>query len=437
MARTIVIFLLVLIIFGNPVTTRADDADLQALVASVNELKDMVKSLQRTVSQQQTEINDLQNENRGLRKQAASTGAPEAQASEPPSAIAQVPAPPPATARRASYLPDIGAIADIVAFSTESKEDGEGNDKVSVRDFELVLGHDIDPYSRLDATIVFSDTEDPELEEAYASLWDLPFDTKARVGRLKPRIGRVLPIHRDSLDTVDVPVVIQRYFGAEGLSKSGAELSWFTPLSLENFTQEFILGGIEGGNGEEGQLFGASHRIPTLYGRLRHAFDLSDETNTEFGLSWLSGSTDNDSGREVNAIGVDLMATHFVTPRNKFKLQSEFYIVDRDPPQSNEEEELNFLDKDHPWGYYVLADYRLGERWGLGTRWDWVEPIATESEIVSDDEYALAGYLTFYQSEFARWRLQYQYARLIDDTNDNRVYFQGTFAIGTHKHQLQ
>lgn len=431
------LFTLLSILFISRIAS-AENPELKSVMESMQKLESMVHSLQRTVDRQQDQIDSLQSENQALKNSgSAQVATTNTQQTTPTTSSA-----------KSNYLPEIGVLADVVALSTESKEDAEGNDKVSVRDFEIIFGHDIDPYSRLDATVVFSDTEDPELEEAYASIWDLPLDTKLRFGRLKPRVGRVAAIHRDSLDTVDVPLVVQRYLGAEGLSKTGAELSGYTPLSFDSFTQEVILGVMEGGNGEEGQLFGEAKRIPTMYARLKHGLDVSDHTNFDFGVSWLNGSTDNDNGREANAVGIDLTLAHFVTPRNKLKLQSEFYLTDRDLPaveeesdealfSEEEEEALFYSDTDKPWGYYVLADYRLTDLWGLGARWDWVQPIASELELVRDDEQALAGYLTFYQSEFARWRLQYQYARLIDDTTDNRVYFQGTFAIGTHKHQLQ
>jgi hypothetical protein len=51
-------------------------------------------------------------------------------------------------------------------------------------------------------------------------------------------------------------------------------------------------------------------------------------------------------------------------------------------------------------------------------------------------ERAISAHLTFYQSEFARWRAQYQYAE-IPGEDDDRFFIQGTFAIGTHKHELQ
>ncbi|MCB0352414.1 MAG: hypothetical protein KDD64_02780 [Bdellovibrionales bacterium] len=407
----------------------AESSDLSSLQKSVEEMKIMLQSLQTTVSRQQGEIEKLRYENESLK----SSNVPQEVHSLPPAQSS-------GSSKQAQYLPDIGVVADVVGLSSESRDDEEGNDRFSVRDFEIVFGHDIDPYSRLDATVVFSDEEDPELEEAYASFWDFPFDSQLRFGRLKPKVGIVSAMHRDSLDTVDVPLVIQRYLGAEGLSKTGADVTGYVPLPFDSFTQALTFGVLEGGNGEEGQLFGETKRIPTFYARLKNAVDVSDETSVDLGASWLNGSIDDDSGREANSVGLDFTLTHFVSPTQKLKLQSEAFIVDRDLPgasEESEEEDLTYLSHDNPWGYYVLADYRFDERWGVGSRWDWVEPIATELDVERDHENALSTYLTFYQSEFARWRFQYQRAEGIDDVSDNRFFLQGTFAIGTHKHQIQ
>ncbi|MBI3320414.1 MAG: hypothetical protein HYZ89_07520, partial [Candidatus Omnitrophica bacterium] len=50
---------------------------------------------------------------------------------------------------------------------------------------------------------------------------------------------------------------------------------------------------------------------------------------------------------------------------------------------------------------------------------------------------AWSGYLTFYQSEFSRWRLQYRHTNFAGGGDDNTIFAQGTVAIGVHKHQLQ
>ena len=398
--------------------TFAESKDISALTKSVEALTKTVTSLQKTVLQQEQEIAAL--------KKVSVSATP---VSVVPSASV------PKIGSSGSYVPEIGVVADIVGTSSGSKEDDEGNDRISAREVELVLGHDVDPYSRLDATIAFSDSEEAALEEAYASYWDLPLDSKLRVGRFHPKYGRAASVHRDSLDTVDEPLVVQRYFGVEGATHSGVDVTGFTPLSGDSFTQQLTIGVMEGGNGEDGFLFGDSRRVPTVYARVSNALDISDETNSEIGATWLNGSSDNDSAREVDVLGVDASLNHFFTPQNKFKLLTEAYI--RGGTKNFENKDLSITQTDRPFGYYVLADYRLSERWGAGMRWDWVEPVASESALDTDHEHALSEYLTFYQSEFARWRLQYERIYGTDSTDDNKFFLQGTFAIGTHKHTIQ
>ncbi len=64
----------------------------------------------------------------------------------------------------AKWIPEIGVVAAAVYTQDSSKADTDGADRVSLRELELVLGSNVDPFSRLDATISFSDTEAPSLE---------------------------------------------------------------------------------------------------------------------------------------------------------------------------------------------------------------------------------------------------------------------------------
>lgn len=89
------------------------------------------------------------------------------------------------------------------------------------------------------------------------------------------------------------------------------------------------------------------------------------------------------------------------------------------------------------WGGYGLFDVRLAQQWGTGFRFDCVEPVDRLLSDPNGAEIGYTGYLTFYQSEFARWRAQYSHVNLVGDKNDDRVFLQGTFAIGEHKHKLQ
>ncbi len=402
-------------------TAPAHADELSDLKQELNSLKQTVRELQSTTQKQQAVIDSL----------GAGVQAP---ASVDQSAAQASPQPPTTSGSRptAPYIPEIGVVADVTGSLSESKADEEGNDRVSVREIELVLGHDVDPYSRLDATITLSDFEEVDIEEAYASYWDLPGGLKGRIGRFRPKVGKASALHRDSLDTTDEPFVVQRYLGVEGLFRTGVELSGFTPFSSELLTQQLTGGILEGGVGEDGSLFGESRRRPTLYSHLSNYFEISEVSNFELGGTYLLGSNNEDTEFKVNAFGVDATYSYSVTPINKFKMVTEAYFQKR-----NDSPEEGASNDENPWGFYALADYRLNERWGLGTRYDYVERINSAAENPRDTETAFTGYLTFYQSEFARWRAQYQHALLADGADDDRFTLQGTFAIGTHKHPLQ
>jgi len=181
------------------------------VTAELRELRRSIQELTQTVTQQQQEIDRLKSSNPQSKKtDAAAPGVP---VGEPASFGGR--------AGMQAFNPEIGVLADVAAKIGQFSEDAEGNDKLSVRELELIIGHDIDPYSRFDSTIAFSDFEDVALEEAYISHWGLPLELKGKLGRMRPKIGKAAALHRDQLDTVDVPLVVEKYLGAEGLSRTG------------------------------------------------------------------------------------------------------------------------------------------------------------------------------------------------------------------------
>jgi hypothetical protein len=427
-------------------------ADVLAdVLKKVDELTQAVGTLQETVEEQQERIETLEQENEELRSTTPLPSVP-------------APAPVPVAPRAGSMgglqiNPEIGAVVDIVGALTESREDIEGNDKLSVRELELTIGSDIDPFARFDSTITFSDFEGVAVEEAFVTYWDLPAEMIARAGRMRPKIGKATAVHRDQLDTVDEPLVVQRYLGIEGLFRTAFEVSRFLPQPTENWTPEITLGLMEGGIGEDGTLFGTTRRRPSYYAHLKNFFDITPTTNLEVGGTYLLGSSDDDASNEVQALGVDATFQHHFDAVRRLKLQSELYAQDRDEPLfvADEEEDHGHAKSVHdhdfdenPWGMYALADFRLTPRWGFGTRYDYVE-LVDEFDLIDEDgakhgvdeervrghENAYSAYVTFYQSEFARLRLQYQHAELGSGLDDDRLFLQGTFTVGTHKHQIK
>ena len=325
------------------------------------------------------------------------------------------------------WNPDIGVVGDIVAKLDSAKTDTNGSDRVSVREVELVFGSDVDPFSRFDATIAFSELEDASLEEAYLTYFALPANIVGRFGKFKPHVGKAIPVHRDSLETVDEPLVIQKYFGGEGFNKSGVDFTKTLDLPWA-ITHQLSLGVLSGGNGEDGTAFGSTQRRPTVYSHLKNYLDLNDSTGFELGFSHMAGSRDEDSRFEVQILGADTTLTHHFQPDRTFKLQGEVFNLDR-------KETVGF--DGNLWGLYVLSDLRFHPQWSTGFRFDYVEPVENSVDNPDKSDRGYSGYLTFHQSEFARWRIQYTHDDLATGKGDNQVMLQGTFAIGEHKHKLQ
>ncbi len=405
----------------NPIKAEADP--MPSLEVRVSELTQMVKELKGVVEAQQQEINLLR------------------QAKETPPAPVTPQYVPEAPRPLGKFTPEIGAVADVALKLDSPKSDTNGADRVSIREIELVLGSNVDPYSRLDATIAFNEDNTAELEEAYLTRFQLPFDTTARIGRFKPKIGRDLAAHRDSLDTVDEPLVIQRYFGEEGMNKSGADLTKLLDLPSP-FVHQLTVGVLEGGTGKGGTAFGDTKRHPTIYGHLKNSLDIADMTSLDLGLTYAAGHKDKEEAFKVNILGLDATLIHHLNANQDLKLQGEAFYMDRRD---------SFLDTTNPltgavtqndvdgylWGGYGLLDFRINSQWATGFRFDYVELVDNPLSNPHDADIGYAGYLTFYQSEFARWRLQVNHIDLATGKDDNQFWIQGTFAIGDHKHKLQ
>ncbi len=398
-------------------------ADAQeTLESQVSELKQLVQQLQQTVERQQNEINSLK----------VASSQPQPIDTKPVNQIRDL-----VGGSAARWMPEIGVVADAVLMLDSPKADAEGADRLSMRELELVLGSAVDPYSRLDATISFSDFEVASLEEAYYTHFELPWDFTGRIGKLKPRIGKAIPMHRDSLDTVDEPLVIQKYFGTEGYNRSGADVTKILDLPWPS-AHQLSFGVLEGGVGEGGTAFGSTRRRPTIYSHLKNFWNVSDAQTFELGASHLIGSKDADAHFEVNVLGLDATWVRHLNSAQTFKLQGECLYMNREETFTFDEgtlRDLNNLDGT-PWGAYLLGDFRISTRWATGMRLDYAELVDNPVLNPHKADIGYTGYLTLHQSEFARWRLQLTHVDLATGKDDNRVMLQGTFAIGEHKHKI-
>lgn len=330
------------------------------------------------------------------------------------------------------FNPDIGVVGTVQAHLTEDSEDAEGKDTITLKELELSFAQYVDPYSRLDVILALNDNledQNIDIEEAYYSHWGLPWGFTGRIGKFRTLAGKQNLQHLHQLDTVNYPLIIRNFFGEEGMSSSGIRLQNFIPnpwdIPLE-ITSEVL-------RGNNGDSFGGVSRRPVFNTHVDAFFELSDDTTLEIGSTWMNGDQNieglarGDDHFQVHIFGADATLLHTFSDDRQLKLQSEIYFQSRsDAPDSNS----------NPWGFYTLADVRLSEKFSAGIRFDYLEP--RDANEGSGESFEVSPYITFWQSEFANFRLQYSHIEPAKGAGeaDDAVYLQANFLIGAHSHPV-
>ena len=103
------------------------------------------------------------------------------------------------------------------------------------------------------------------LAEANLTLMTLPFNTQAKLGKMRNRFGLMNQLHDHDMPFIDRPDVLVQFLGQEGLVESGGEATWVPPLP---FYVE-LLGGVFNGDNETASARRAStsHSSPVVCGR--------------------------------------------------------------------------------------------------------------------------------------------------------------------------
>jgi hypothetical protein len=415
------------------------------------ELLQEIRLMRRQMEEQQlrhdAEIATLRSKIEELnRKEATATGGAQTAASGPSgedeleAAISQAtggPAPSPAQRGGQSPLslqgavqsfnPDISINGDFLGtFSTNRDDDFD--DDIRIRELEISFSGAVDPYTTATAIVTVGQEENDnefttDLEEAYLTYVGLPFDLQTRFGQFRSDFGKANPMHLHALPWVDYPLVIQRYFGDEGLSGAGAELSWLIP----NPMKQYLLLTYEVFSNDNSSMFaGQQANDLTNLLHLKSFYDLSPTSTLELGGSFAVAPNDSGHGAPRSMIeGVDL--TYRWKPRDAglyraFLFQNEVLFAQADLLEGQES----------TWGMYSAAEYQFARQFKLGVRYDHTQlPFSS-----SLHENGYSAYLTFLQSEFVFWRLGYLFTNRNfeqdGDDDEQQLFLQLNWTLGTH-----
>jgi len=387
-------------------------------------------------------------------------------------------APPPAQ----GFNPDLSVIVDFVAdVSPDEPRLTEDGRRFSLRELELGLQGVVDPFFRADVFLALHGGE-LDIEEAYLTALALPGELQARVGRFALPMGRVNLTHRPELLTLEYPLAIRTYFGAEGYAGTGIGLSRiFAPLGFFQEIQLFLLNGVEGeghahdhDNGHDGHDHGdeVAGALVVLgparsgveqfgvMGHLRNYVDLSAATNVEIGMSWAAGTVE----RYRRPTPADLALSDEPADVVRSYRGQRFYglntVVRWRPPSRglyrsliwNTESFAHAGPESTVWGGFTQLQWQLGRRTYLAGRFDAVQtPGFQEVEVFGegaerhvhwyrssggDPLRAASAAVTFFPSEFSRFRLSVERewgSGFGDDSRGWRAGLQTTFSLGPHR----
>src|SRR5262245_3299965 len=339
---------------------------------------------------------------------------------------------------------DIGVAGDFVGNITQQNVQranagtfpGQEN-RFFPREVELAFFGQVDPYARA-VVMIEAGEESPgetltvNLSEANMTLLALPYGLQAKLGRMRNRYGWSNPIHEHDLPWVDRPAVYRYFFGQEGLVEDGVEFTWVAPLP---FYLEALAGVF---NGDNSTAFGlGSLRNPLVTGRLSTFFELGDEHAIALGVSVASGET-SDHQRAILP-GADFRYKYrplgWLHPLLTLGGEAIYSIRDAEVAT----DVVGVFDEKtfNRWGYYLYGELQPWRRWAFGTRYDFSRFPQNPGR-----EQAIEPYVTFWPSEFLRFRFAYKHTDRTSDIgfSDNgssgRIadewFFQATFILGAH-----
>jgi hypothetical protein len=344
-------------------------------------------------------------------------------------------------------LPDISAVGDLIGDFSPKGSTQEDGTRLGIREVEVALQAVVDPYFRGDVFLGFSDAEGARVEQAFLTTTALP-GFEVRLGRYLMPVGKINTTHRHDLHTIELPWVVQTFFGPEGLKGTGAYLS--KVVAPFGFYQELQLTAVDRlGEAPEGLTADESPNKELgglgVSARLRNYWDLSQASNLELSASAITGrmeqplsgtlpSGNNALNARQTILGADFTFRWRPLEQGLYKsfiAQVEFMrqVNERvsDPLFAGPTGDFS--------GAYGFARWQMSRRLYLGGRYDWVEDPFNAGATMN----AASGYLEWFPSEFSKLMLGYERlmpgAPAATPTPDatNRILLQATFAIGPHK----
>ena len=326
----------------------------------------------------------------------------------------------------------------------------------SLAESELSLSANVD--DKFYGNLIFSLSPDNtvEVEEAYGLFTAAPYGLAPKFGRFLSSIGYLNDQHQHVWDFYDAPLVYQAFLGGQ-YQNNGLQVKWIAP------TEEFLEFGAEIGSGES---FPGNSRNKNGVGDgivyVHTGGDVGASSSWRAGLSYLQTAAKDRDYAQTDIAGNDAQLSF--TGRSKIAIAD---FVWKWAPNGNAQERNFKLQGEYFWrrengdltydadaalgltqagsyrsdqnGFYVQGVYQFMSNWRVGARYDWLNPGSVDygpNGIYlangSFNPQRTAIMFDWTPSEFSRFRIQYQQAKLRPDFTDNEIFVQYILTLGAH-----
>ncbi len=424
-----------------PVTAAAqnpsgsDAAALQAIRAQIDALRadyeKRIKELEAQVEQLQVQM---------LR----------ASAEPEPSGVTTQTAPAVVQTSPGALNPAIAAVGNFVARVDDQKvfneEGGRADNRFTLREAEIDMRVPVDPYA--DAVLITALEQEASgkfnvgIEEGYVNIKKFPFvdrtplGLRLKVGRFRPAFGKINILHTHDLPQTLRPLPVQEFLGPEGFAQNGASANFYIPTPWDEKASVDLTFEILGG-GEIALSPDIAARNSYL-GHLRWFRTFRDSHNLELGWSsyYHPGSG---ASRQGDLHGFDMTYRWKPLRRGEwhsFLLGTEFMFTRRAYPEAAETPDVaRALDgiapgSGRPLGYTVYGQWQFDRRTYAGLRWDRTDVLYNPGL----QRRGITPYLSYYFSEFLRFRLNYEHrwSDLFTENKRNSFYAELNWIFGAH-----
>jgi len=461
------------VLFAGLLATPAPAQDLQALQREMQDMKRQYDAqFQKLQRDYESRLQQMEQRLKAAEKSAAEAQKAAAEAAQnappptPPAAAVTEAAPPVAgvgglaTSGGApsggapggganAFNPAIGAVLDgrFGYFSQNpdsykipgvqlGPDAGPGLRGFALGETELNFSANIDPYLYGNATIAIERTGDVSVEEAFIQSTSLPYGFTVKGGRFFSGIGYMNEQHAHVWDFVDTALPYRAFLNTQ-YDDDGVQVRWLapTPFFLEL-----------GGEVFRGDAYpaGGSSRFAGSYSAFAHiGDDIGESASYRVGVSHLrskaqdrvSDNGDAFRGRSNVTIldGVYKWAPGGNPVETNLKLQGEYFFRDENGLFNSG----NYTSGGQGW--YLQAVYQFMPQWQVGLRHDEVRVNNDGTAVVPDSVLDTFGHgasresvaLTYYTSEFGRFRAQYNLDESRPKT-DHQFFLQYTVSLGAH-----